>query len=131
MKGLDEDFGTDRPDRAGGKPPRGLDREARTLTIIAAIYCRDHHAGARSRREGELCSECAALAGYARRRLAACPYGAGKPACSDCRPHCYAPAMREQVRAVMRYAGPRMIREHPMLAVAHLLVRRRKVHGGP
>jgi hypothetical protein len=31
------------------------------------------------------------------------------------------------MRAVMRHAGPRMIREHPLLAVAHLADGRRKV----
>jgi hypothetical protein len=29
--------------------------------------------------------------------------------------------MRERVRGVMRYAGPRMIRRHPVLAVLHVL----------
>jgi hypothetical protein len=29
--------------------------------------------------------------------------------------------MRERVRAVMRYAGPRMLLRHPILAVLHLL----------
>jgi hypothetical protein len=28
--------------------------------------------------------------------------------------------MREQVRAVMRYAGPRMLWRHPILALEHL-----------
>ena len=28
--------------------------------------------------------------------------------------------MRERVRAVMRYSGPRMLTRHPVLAVAHL-----------
>jgi hypothetical protein len=31
------------------------------------------------------------------------------------------------MRAVMRCAGPRMMREHPLLAVAHLAAGRRKV----
>jgi hypothetical protein len=94
---------------------------------MIAMYCRDHHTYGQPRAPGDLCPDCAALAGYARRRLAVCRYGADKPACSSCPTHCYAPAMREQVRAVMRYAGPRMIREHPLLAVAHLAGRRRTV----
>ena len=32
-----------------------------------------------------------------------------------------APQMRERIRAVMRYAGPRMITRHPVAAVRHLL----------
>ncbi|HNR32353.1 MAG TPA: nitrous oxide-stimulated promoter family protein, partial [Candidatus Hydrogenedentes bacterium] len=33
--------------------------------------------------------------------------------------HCYKPVMREQTRAVMRYAGPRMLFRHPWLTVMH------------
>ena len=117
--------------RAGGGPAGRLAREERTLAVMIAMYCRDHHADGRPSEAGELCSDCRALAGYAGRRLAACRYGASKPACADCPTHCFAPAMREQVRAVMRYAGPRMIWEHPILAVVHLAGRRRKARGGP
>jgi hypothetical protein len=39
--------------------------------------------------------------------------------------HCYKPAMREQIRVVMRYSGPRMAQRHPLLAAAHLLDRRK------
>ncbi len=94
---------------------------------MVGMYCRDHHA-ARQRAEagGGLCEECSALLDYARARLARCPYEEDKPTCATCSTHCYKPAMREQVRAVMRYAGPRMLREHPVLAVAHLRDGRRK-----
>ena len=34
--------------------------------------------------------------------------------------------MREKIRTVMRYAGPRMIYRHPAAAVRHLLDCRRK-----
>jgi hypothetical protein len=33
--------------------------------------------------------------------------------------------MRDQVKAVMRYAGPRMLWRHPVLAIAHLIDQRR------
>jgi hypothetical protein len=57
----------------------------------------------------------------ARLRLEKCRYGADKPTCANCETHCYRPAMREQVRVVMRYSGPRMLKLHPVLAVAHLV----------
>lgn len=110
------------------RPVRRLAREEKTIAAMVAMYCRDHHAhrprvtGA----GGALCEECAALLDYARARLARCPFGARKPTCAKCSTHCYKPAMREQVRAVMRYAGPRMVREHPVLAAAHLADGRRK-----
>jgi hypothetical protein len=34
--------------------------------------------------------------------------------------------MREQVKAVMRYAGPRMLYRHPILTLFHFLDGRRK-----
>jgi hypothetical protein len=54
-------------------------------------------------------------------RLDRCPYFPNKPTCANCPTHCYKPDMREQVRAVMRYAGPRMLIKHPILAVFHLI----------
>jgi hypothetical protein len=68
-----------------------------------------------------LCGDCAELLGYANERLAKCPFGPEKGPCSKCRIHCYKPEMRERVREVMRYAGPKMLTKHPILAVGHLL----------
>jgi hypothetical protein len=82
---------------------------------MVEMYCRRHHGG-----EG-LCRECAELAEYADRRLDLCPYGADKPACTNCPIHCYKPEPREKMRDVMRFSGPRMIRSHPYLAIHHLL----------
>jgi hypothetical protein len=91
-------------------------RELRTIRAMIRLYCRDHHAG-----DPASCAECNTLCDYARKRLAACPFGVDKPTCSNCVVHCYAPARREQVKAVMRYAGPRMLLRHPWLALAHML----------
>jgi len=96
-------------------------REKRTIRAMIHIYCRDHHGSS-----GELCPECADLLDYARGRLDRCPFGAKKPPCADCPVHCYKPAMRDRVRRVMRYAGPRMIFKHPILAVLHMLDGRRQ-----
>ena len=52
-------------------------------------------------------------------RVDRCPYRADKPTCARCPTHCYRAAERAQVRAVMRYAGPRMILRHPWLTVRH------------
>jgi hypothetical protein len=89
------------------------------------LYCRDHH-GSRD----QPCTECARLLGYAEQRLDRCPFGADKPTCARCTVHCYRRDMRERVRTVMRYSGPRMLRRHPYLAVAHLLDRRRTPEAG-
>jgi hypothetical protein len=106
-------------------PPRRLTREARTIAAMIALYCRDRHGDDAARDAHGLCSECAELMAYARLRLDGCRYGADKPTCAKCATHCYRPAMRERVREVMRYSGPRMIKRHPVLAVAHLVDGRR------
>ena len=98
-----------------------MDREARTIRCMIAISCRDKHASA-----GSLCLACAALRDYALVRLDRCPFREDKPACADCTVHCYKPDQRARVREVMRYAGPRMLWRHPVLALAHWLVDRRR-----
>jgi hypothetical protein len=119
-------------DERPARPPRRLAREEKTIAAMIALYCRDHHSGAASSAGEEaqgsagqagdgLCPDCAELLAYARLRLEKCRYGADKPTCANCETHCYRPAMREQVGVVMRYSGPRMLRLHPVLAVAHLV----------
>lgn len=68
-----------------------------------------------------LCPECATLLDYALRRLDSCRFGYGKPSCRKCPVHCYRADMRERIRTVMRWAGPRMIFRHPIAATRHLL----------
>ncbi len=91
-----------------------MDRETKTARLMIELYCRGFHGGE------TLCDKCLALADYCARRMARCPFGVDKPACSDCTIHCFNPDMRAQIREVMRYAGPRMTWRHPLLAVAHL-----------
>ena len=102
---------------------RRLQREFVTMDRMVALYCRAHHApGAAG-----TCPQCREFLAYAAERLAKCPYGDAKPTCANCPVHCYKKAPRELVHVVMRYAGPRMLWRHPLLAVAHLLDGRRRV----
>ena len=105
-------------------PPR-IAREKRTLRAMIRIYCRAHHGTA-----AELCADCRELLDYASGRLDRCFYGAEKPTCADCPVHCYRPAMRAKAQAVMRYAGPRMLTRHPLLALLHWLDGRRGRRSG-
>ena len=91
-----------------------LAREWRTIAAMVGCYCRDHHAA-----DQGLCPECQSLLDYAHVRLERCRFGLEKPVCVKCPVHCYQPARREQVRAVMRYAGPRMMWRHPILSLRH------------
>lgn len=93
-----------------------MSRERRTVEAMIGVYCRGQHGT-----NGELCMECAALRSYARQRLQRCPFQEGKTTCAKCPVHCYKPAMREGIRAVMRYAGPRMLYRHPIMTLQHLI----------
>ena len=97
-----------------------LARELETLSAMIRIHCHDLHGGG-----NELCGGCAALLTYATRRLDRCVFGDAKPTCANCTVHCYTATKREEVRTVMRYAGPRMIWRHPVLASRHVLDGRR------
>ena len=101
-----------------------LERERHTVAAMIRLYCRAHHGGGRN-----LCDACAGLLRYTEARLAHCPFHAGKPTCAHCAVHCYAPRQRELIRIVMRFAGPRMLWRHPMLALGHLLDYRRSPPG--
>ena len=91
-----------------------LEYEKKTLHTMISLYCRGHEHGT------PLCGDCQALLDYATERLGACKFQNGKPFCSRCSIHCYKPEMRERIRAVMRYAGPRIIWRHPITALRHL-----------
>jgi len=99
---------------------RRTERERKTIDAMIRLFCRDHHGMKRS-----LCLQCAGLQAYAGQRLEKCPYGDDKPTCVKCPIHCYKPALREQVQTVMRYAGPRMLWHHPILAIRHMLAERK------
>jgi hypothetical protein len=98
-----------------------MSRERRTIKAMIQLYCRDLH-GMKTR----LCPECRHLAEYADEKLDYCPFQEDKPACNKCPVHCYSCEMRVRVKEVMRYAGPRMIRRHPILAILHMIDERKK-----
>ena len=90
--------------------------QRRTLEAMIRIFCHGHH----GRRSG-ICPECRELLEYAERRLENCPFKENKPRCSKCTVNCYKPDMAGRIRAVMKYAGPRMLYRHPVLTGVHYL----------
>ena len=92
-----------------------LSQERDTLQAMIRLYCRSLH------NPGQLCEECSDLWQYAEERLGKCPFGVEKPTCQNCQIHCYKPERRQRIIEVMRYAGPRMIFHHPLMAVRHLI----------
>ncbi|OLQ88596.1 nitrous oxide-stimulated promoter [Vibrio panuliri] len=99
-------------------------KEYQTVAYMMRIYCQNHH----QREQGEaLCTDCQQLLDYAEVRLDRCPYGQSKPTCNRCPIHCYKPEPKADMKAVMRFSGPRMLLPHPILAIRHLLHERRPV----
>jgi len=94
-----------------------IGRESLTMTKMVDIYCDAHHDSSRK----TLCTVCKEFLDYAQLRLQKCPYGEDKPTCANCPIHCYKPARKAQARDIMRFAGPRMLLRHPLLAIAHQL----------
>lgn len=89
--------------------------EKRTLETMIGMFCKH------LTRNGIICSDCQKLQTYAFNKIDKCRFSTFKPNCKDCKVHCYKPVMREKIKEVMRYAGPRMIYKHPIMALRHIL----------
>lgn len=107
------------PDTTIFSSPR-LKQEAKTIEVMIRMYCKAHHAN------DDLCQQCQHLLIYSRKRLQRCIFQDAKPVCGSCTVHCYKREMQEAICKVMRYAGPRMIYRHPVMAIRHLLDKRRR-----
>lgn len=90
--------------------------EKELVSQMIVLYCRKQHG-----RKHSLCPECAELDAYARLRSDKCPFMETKTFCSNCKVHCYKSEMREKIRQVMRFSGPRMIFYHPITAMRHVI----------
>lgn len=97
-----------------------IEREKTTVSLMIGLYCNRFH-----RPKGDLCQDCTELQHYALGQTENCRFGSEKPVCSACPVHCYRRDMRDRIREVMRYAGPRMIWRYPRLAFLHMVDRKR------
>lgn len=91
------------------------EKENAVVGEMIRLYCRKKHGGR------ELCGECRELYEYAQARVEHCPFMETKTFCSNCKVHCYKPQMREKIRTVMRFSGPRMLLYHPGMAIWHVV----------
>ena len=90
-------------------------RDIKTIEAMIRIYCSGKH-----RTGSKPCPECEGLLRYAIKHINRCPLKELKTTCAKCSVHCYAPAMREKIKNVMRYSGPRMMYRHPILSLLHI-----------
>ncbi len=95
------------------------EKEKQVVDLMIQIYCKKKHPGVQ-KKDG-CCEECDKLRSYAGLRVDKCPFMETKTFCSNCRVHCYKPEMREKIREVMRFSGPRMMMYHPVMAVHHVI----------
>ena len=94
--------------------------EKRIVSEMIALYCKKNH------HTDGLCEECAKLNDYAIMKTERCRFMDEKSFCSNCQSHCYKPEMRQKIREVMRFSGPRMLFHHPVMAVKHLIATKKE-----
>lgn len=102
------------------------EKEMVVVEKMISLYCKKHkHKAVRN----ELCEACETLKKYAFQRTQKCPFGEKKTFCNNCQVHCYKPEMREKIREVMRFSGPRSIIHFPKLVIGHMIESRRQKKG--
>jgi NAD-dependent SIR2 family protein deacetylase len=92
-----------------------IQREISTVKKMIELYCRKKH----GLLAGNLCDDCHALLDYSTHRLVHCRFQEEKPTCRKCEVHCYNPAMREKIKQVMRFSGPRLLLRAPIIWFWH------------
>lgn len=92
-----------------------IQKEKDIIALMIKLYCR------KKEKNAELCPECLDLLHYAHERLDRCRFGENKSSCQRCPTHCYKPEMKERVKNVMRYVGPRMPYLAPIAYIRYLI----------
>lgn len=93
------------------------EKEKKIVEEMIVIYCKKNH-----KPQAPLCLECTELRDYAFARADKCPFMKNKTFCSNCKVHCYEPAMREEIRLVMRFSGKRLVFRRPFLVIKHMIL---------
>ena len=104
------------------KQHRRIEREKKTIDAMVHLYCKGQH----ETKGNKLCPECTEFLSYAFIQLDKCPFQEEKSTCGKCLVHCYQPQMREKVKIIMGYSGPRMLFHSPGLALRHVFDGRKK-----
>ena len=91
------------------------DREKKVISEMVKLYCKR-----------ELCDECKEVLNYSLKRIDNCKFMETKTFCSNCKAPCYSPKMKEKVKQIMKFSGPRILFHHPLLVISHMLSRFKK-----
>ena len=87
-----------------------IEKEIKIINTMIDIY-----------KKGHPNEDVETLREYAVKRIEKCPRMETKTFCSRCDIHCYQKVMRDQIKQVMRYSGPRLIWHHPIQLIKHIL----------
>ena len=88
-----------------------------TVEKVVFMYCRRKH----DSRKKKLCNDCSDLLQYAHKRAEHCPHIEKGVACRKCQTPCYKPDMKNKMRTIMSWGGPRMILRHPIAAIRYIM----------
>ncbi|MHA3962692.1 MAG: nitrous oxide-stimulated promoter family protein [Candidatus Thorarchaeota archaeon SMTZ1-45] len=94
-----------------------IQKEKETVEKMIRLFCEKKH----TTLHGSLCSDCQRLLEYSHQRLEQCRYQEDKPTCRKCPVHCYRPTMRDEIRRVMRFSGPRLVLRAPIDWIQHMI----------
>lgn len=92
-----------------------IEREKDTIRFMIDLYCR------KKLKTKCIPEEYKELTEYALQRLDRCKFGDKKSSCKKCPIHCYKIDKRQEIRMIMRWAGPRMLYYAPIVAIKHLV----------
>ena len=82
-----------------------VEKEKEIVELMIRLYCEKNH-----KCKDELCDDCRELLEYAHKRSS----------CSKCPIHCYKKDMKEKIKKVMRFSGPRLLIYRPFEYVRHI-----------
>ncbi|MBN2510555.1 MAG: nitrous oxide-stimulated promoter family protein [Spirochaetales bacterium] len=88
------------------------------------IYCRGVHNNVTG--NGSLCDACDDLFRYSIERTRSCKWKEKGRLCSACEVHCFSKEKRAAILQIMRYAGPRLVFTHPLLAFRYLILKQKQ-----
>lgn len=90
-------------------------REKTIIEKMIRLYCKNHNDNE------SLCDVCDTILENVHYRIESCRFGAYKPVCSRCNVYCYHNEMKNRIKRVMQYSGPRMMIYHPILSILHFV----------
>lgn len=93
-----------------------IEEQKEVIKLMITVYCNKNH-----KNSDTLCDECNELYTYACDRLDRCIFGEKKGSCGKCKIHCYKKDMRDKIKKVMKFSGPRMILYKPTYVIKHAI----------